>query len=66
MFVIDENNKAVNRIMKVRFRNDKVSHVARLVTYRREGRHCKSASLITNDFNMDYQEIIDIYDQGGL
>lgn len=62
IFVIDENGKAVNRIMKVRFRNDKVSHIARLVTYWRKGRHCQSATLITNDFNMDFKEIIEIYD----
>lgn len=61
-YIVNTEGKVVYKISKVLFKDKKVIHKARLITYWRNDRHCKTATLITNDFEMEHQEIVDIYD----
>lgn len=60
LFVSTPDGLVEARIRTVLFRKGEVCHKARLITYWEKGKK-KEITLITNDFGMDYMDIINIY-----
>lgn len=60
LFVVSPDGLVEVRIKTVLFRKGDLCHKARMVTYWEKNKK-KAATLITNDFTMDYVDIINIY-----
>jgi hypothetical protein len=60
---MDAEGLMVNREQVVVFRKDGINHIARIVTYVdiKKGRMPKPVSLLTNDFDLPMETVIDIY-----